>query len=73
MSSVKIYIHLPEESAYKPTQAIALGDNKFKVLPTPDYDPEDEEWAFLPGTIVRCEIHDYDGMKYLRAVEAITE
>lgn len=37
------------------TAAIELGDNWFKLLPTNDYDPEDEEWEFLPGSIVRCE------------------
>jgi len=26
----------------------------FEVLPTDNYDPDDEHWEFLPGKIVRC-------------------
>lgn len=27
----------------------------FRVLKTEKYDPEDEKWEFLPGSVVRCE------------------
>jgi hypothetical protein len=40
---------------WRPTQAEVLGNGLYKLLPTPDYDPEDERWEFLPGTIVRTE------------------
>jgi hypothetical protein len=69
---VEIYIYLEEDSAYRPTQAIALGNNLYRVLPTPDYDPEDEVWEFLPGSTVRCEQREYKGKSYLQAVEKIS-
>jgi len=68
---VKIYINLPEDEAARPTQAIAMGNNIFKVLATADYDPEDEVWQFVPGTLVRCQERNYRGMKYLLAVEKV--
>lgn len=37
------------------TKALNIGNGFYKLLPTPDYDPEDEFWAFLPGDIVRLE------------------
>jgi hypothetical protein len=51
-----IYIPLLDEGTdvTRPTQAIPLRDDLFRVLPTPDYDPEDEHWKFPPGSIVRC-------------------
>jgi len=43
----------------------------FEVLPTPDYDPEDERWEFVPGTIVECEERIFDGASVLVAVRQI--
>lgn len=56
--TVEIYIQLLEEGTptARPTQAIPLGNGLYKILPTQDYDPEDEIWEFLPGSIVRCKI-----------------
>jgi hypothetical protein len=55
-TTVKVYVELLEEGTdtWRPTQAIPLENNLYKLLPTPDYNPEDEVWQFLPGTIVRC-------------------
>ena len=55
--SVEIYVQLLEEGTptARPTQAIPLSNGLYKILPTPNYDPEDEIWEFLPGSIVRCE------------------
>jgi len=54
---VKIYINLLEEGTptWRPTQAIALPNGLYKILPTPNYNPESEIWEFLPNSIVRCE------------------
>jgi hypothetical protein len=51
-----IYIPLLDEGVpvSRPTQAIPLPGGAFLVLPTPDYDPGSESWAFLPGAEVRC-------------------
>lgn len=43
------------------TMAVELGDNWFKLLPTKDYDPEDEVWEFPPESIVRCEVRPNPG------------
>jgi hypothetical protein len=30
--------------------------------------PEDEEWAFAPGTIVRCALHAFSGGSRMTAI-----
>lgn len=67
---VKVYVPLLEEAipTVRGTQAISLGDDLYNLLPTPDYDPEDEIWEFKPGSVVRChERSDEEGKKYLCA------
>lgn len=61
MQTIKVYISLLEEGTdtLRPTQAVALGDNVYELLPTPQYDPENETWEFLPGTKVVCEEQDH--------------
>ncbi len=51
-----IYVRLLNENTYvcRPVEAIKLDDFTFRILPTEDYDPYDEEWEFPPGKIVRC-------------------
>lgn len=39
----------------RPAPAQLIGEQIYKILLPDDYDPEDEEWEFLPGDIVRCE------------------
>jgi hypothetical protein len=53
--TVKVYVQLLEEGVdtARPTKAVPLESGKFKLLPTEDYDPEDEVWEFLPYSIVR--------------------
>jgi hypothetical protein len=68
---LQIYVLIPEDDAYKPVQAIAVGTNLYKILPTSDYDPANAEWEFAPGTVVRCEERSYRGKDYLLAVEKI--
>ena len=73
--TVTIYIDLPEEGTptIRQTQGIDLGNGLYKVLPAPDYDPEDEVWEFLPGSIVRCEkrLNDWLKKDILIAVEKV--
>ena len=67
----EIYIELLDEGTrvYRPTMGISLGDGKFKVMPSKDYDPDDENWAFLPGAIVRCKETPLNGGLVLLACE----
>ncbi len=69
---VEIYIDLPEEGSptIRPTQAIDMGNGVFKVLPTPNYDPEDEVWQFPPGSLVRCKTVKEGNEEYLVAVQS---
>lgn len=54
MKTIKLYVQLLDEGVptMRPTRAEALNNGLYKLLPTEDYDPEDEVWEFLPGAIV---------------------
>lgn len=56
-NAVDVCVELLDEGteSWCRTKALDIGDGLYKLLPTPDYDPEDEMWAFLPGDIVRLE------------------
>ena len=58
--SDEIYVELLDEGSpvWRPTQGVKLADGVYTVLPTADYDPNDELWAFPPGSHVICERKD---------------
>jgi len=64
---IPIYVRLLDEGTEcsRPTQAERIGNDLFKLLPTPDYNSEDEHWEFPPGSIVRAVT--VPGKKYLLA------
>lgn len=71
---VKIYVTLLEEGTptIRGTQAIPLGNDLYKLLPTDNYDPGDETWEFLPGSTVKAKpTKDYRGRNILLAFEQI--
>jgi hypothetical protein len=51
-----IYIKLLNEGTdvWRPTIGKRIEGNIFEVLTTEDYDPDDEEWEFTPGSTVKC-------------------
>jgi hypothetical protein len=56
-------------SAARPTPAENEGNELFRLLAAPNYDPDDEHWEFPPGSVVRCETRiAEDGKTYLLAV-----
>ena len=65
-----IYIRLLDEGTevFRPTAAEPLGQTLFKVLPTPNYETQDETWEFVPGSVVECEKRKLDGDEVLVAV-----
>jgi len=70
--TVEIYVNLLEEGTpcSRPTQALVLENGLFKLLPTENYDPDDECWEFPPGSVVRAlEVCD-DGKPHLLAIAA---
>jgi len=64
---VKLFVYLLQEGTdvWRPTEAVPIGDGLFKILPTPDYDPEDEIWKFSPGSSVRCETRQDDSGQFV--------
>jgi hypothetical protein len=66
----EIYIPLLDEgvNVWRPTQAERLSDGSYHVLPTPDYDPDDEKWEFPPGSRVVCERNRLSRGEVLAAV-----
>ena len=61
---VELYVRLLDEgtSVSRPTKAVSLGNGLFKLLPTKNYNPEDEHWEFPPGSIVCAkEVRKGDG------------
>lgn len=51
-----VYVRLLNEGTivYRPTKGEKIDNLVFRILPTDDYDPNEEEWEFTPGTIVLC-------------------
>lgn len=69
---IEVYVTLLEEGTdtIRATDAIDLGDGKVELLPTANYDPEDEIWEFLPHTIVKIKkSKDFHGRDVLLAYE----
>jgi len=70
-STNTIYVHLLDEGTMvvRPTQGELLDGDIYRLLPTPDYDPDEEHWQFPPGTVVRCIREKRDGDEILVAHE----
>ena len=72
--TIEIWIPLLNEGTpvSRPTRGEIVGRGIYRVLQTEDYDPEDEEWAFPPGTLVRGVVTTLgDGKPHLLAAESI--
>ena len=73
--NVEIYVPLLDEGTptVRSTQAISLGNDLYKILPAPDYNPKDEKWEFLPGSIVQCDVAKDipTGKPFLRAFKKV--
>ena len=59
-----------DEGTFRWTKAIDLGDGTYKVLATPNYDPEEAIWEFPPNSIVGLRKGVYEGKEFLYAVKA---
>jgi hypothetical protein len=70
VQKVKIYVRLLGEGTdvVRPTEAVDLGHGLLKILPTPDYDSEDEHWEFPPGSTVAVQLQEWPSGKILVAV-----
>lgn len=75
LETVEVWVPLLNEGTVvsRPTKAERIDQERYRILPTPDYDPEDEEWEYPPGTVVRCRLDSSeDGSTYLLAVQRAT-
>lgn len=66
-----IYVELLNEGskAYRPVPALRREENIYELQGFEIYDPEDEEWEFLPGTLVSVEKRKLQGEEVLVAVK----
>ncbi|MBB5316090.1 hypothetical protein [Tunturibacter empetritectus] len=70
-----VYVKLFEEAVdvIRPTSAVSLGQGKYQLLPPDNYDPEDEHWEFVPGSIVEVVRTTIDGKLILLAISLAKE
>lgn len=73
MATETIYIELLDEGSptWRPAEAEVLGHGKYRVLRPDHYDPEDEVWEFIPGTVVRCAMRSLSDGEVLVAYERV--
>lgn len=71
MDRATVYVRLLDEGTdvFRPTKAECVSAGVYKLLPTLDYDPDDERWEFLPGELVRCQILELHGGQRLVATK----
>ena len=68
--SAQVYVRLLGEGTlvFRPSPAIFLEPGKARLVAPSGYDPEDEDWEFRPGTVVRVELRQLDGGEVYIAV-----
>ena len=54
---VEIVVELFDEGTptWRLAEAVSIKDGLYRILADKGYDPEDEQWAFLPGSEIRLE------------------
>ena len=69
----EIWIPLRNEGtiAAKMTKGVSLPGDEYIVIMPDEYDPQDEEWEFLPGTIVKCRKEIWSEGEILVAYEQV--
>ena len=67
---VQVYVRLMDEGTQvsRPTEAVELANGLYELLATEGYDPEDENWEFPPGSVVRVQKRSGTAGEYLLAV-----
>jgi hypothetical protein len=69
-----VYVRLLGEGTivFRPTKATPIAQDTARLL-TPDggYDPEDEDWEFKPGSVVRVERRILEGAEVYVATSVV--
>ena len=65
----RVYVYVPLRDEGTPTvrrtEAVLVGNNTYKIFETPDYDPENENWEFKPGSTVLCFLQHDEGVEIM--------
>jgi hypothetical protein len=63
MPSREVFVRLLNEGTdvWRPTNGEVVTPSTVRLSATPDYDSDDEQWEFLPGTVVECEQRMFQG------------
>jgi hypothetical protein len=71
---MRIYVYLLNEGtdAWRPVEAEHLGGDQYRIESVND-DPEDQEWQFNGGDVVRCSIRQLSSGPTLVATELVAE
>ena len=69
-STSVVYVKLCGEGTvvFRPVKAILLGPATARLTTPPDYDPDDEDWEFAPGSVVHVERRIINGNEACVAV-----
>ena len=67
----QIYVQLLDEgtAVWRMTKGIKINNSVYKILPTDNYDPKEENWEFKPGDFVQCEKRVKEGRIILLAIK----
>ena len=73
MDEIFIYLKNEGTDVWRPVKSQKLSDNLYLILENKDiFDPDNEEWEFIPGQKVLCKEKRFqDGKTGLVAVEEI--
>jgi hypothetical protein len=68
-----VYVKLLAEGTdvYRPAEAIKIKDGIYKINIPANYDQDDEEWEFIPGSLVECELMQLGGKFVMVASRAV--
>ncbi|GAC1314791.1 MAG: hypothetical protein NVSMB14_15070 [Isosphaeraceae bacterium] len=74
-STREVFVPLLNEGTHvlRPTQAMALGGMRFRLIEPAGYDPDDEQWEFPPGSAVECRVEILSGSEVLVAHSRVSE
>ena len=66
----EVYVRLMGEgtTTFRPAPAEFLEEETARLLIPPNYDPEDEDWEFKPGSVVRIELRQLSGLQAYVAI-----
>ena len=67
-----IYVRLMGEGTvvFRPTKAEPIGPGTVRLLVPDNYDPDDEDWEFKPGSVVRVEQRTLEGVEAYVAISS---